>query len=1031
MKIVNMSTSRRVTLVMIYMIVIGFAIFSFSQLKVDLLPELSFPVIGIVTQYTGVGPEDMENLIARPIEEGVTATKNVKKVTSQTTEGTCLTLLEFDWGTDIDKAEADVRKRVDLIRDFLPDDASQPITFAFDPSMMPIMFMLLNSPIHGPAELRNMSEHTIEPLLERVEGVAGAETQGGLERQINIRLNPVLLAAHKISAQNVLNAIRMQGGLFPAGKIATETTNFNLRIMSEYTSIEQIGDVIITYENGHPLLLRDIAIVEDGYKELMGDVRANYNQSVYLRLFKRSDANTVQACRNALIAINDIKKQLPDGVELKVVYDQSQFILRSVQNLGSTAIIAFVLAFLVIYFFLRNFRGSLIMGLAIPVSVLATFAVMMMADLTLNIISMAGLALAIGMLVDNSIVVLENIFRRRELGESKMDAANNGASEVGTAIIASTLTTIGVFVPVLFVPGIAGELFSDMVVTITFSLFTSLAIALTLVPMLSSQILRLEKEIKRVRFVNLKHRIGAMLDRMTDKYSRILHWTLQHKALVLISTTVIFFASLGLTYFIGGEFMPRNDEGFIAVTINRERGTPLDQTRLTVLQLEEIVKTKVPEATDIFAVFGSGEGLFALVGGSGSDAINFRIRLTPMEERERSQFDIIDELRGELDKIPGITYQFMQSGMFSNQRAVEVKIFGHDLKQGNFIAEQIKDRMDKINGIVDTDINLKEGGQELRVIPDRKRLNDLKLSTFQVADIISTSMQGRVAARYRDQGDEYNIMVQLDKPFRERKEALLNLLLPTPSGKAIPLHQVAAIVQDNAPSTIFRENQERFVSVGCDLTSDLDLSSAIVEIEKIIAEVGIPSDFQVVIGGTAEDQQESFLYLSIAFFAAIVLVYMIMASQFESLLDPFIIMFTVPLSTIGVFITLFLTGTTLSVMALVGLVMLTGIVVNNGIVLVDYINQQYRTGKDLYEAVEEGGRVRLRPVLMTALTTILGMLPLAFELASGSESWAPLARAVIGGLTTSTLLTLIVVPIIYVLLNRLAEKMRVKIRALL
>ena len=1026
MKIVTISTNRRVTLSMIYLIVIGFAIFSFSQLKVDLLPELDFPVIGIITQYPGVGPEDMENLVARPLEEGVTATKNVKKVSTRTMEGVCLVLLEFDWGSDIDQAEADVRKRIDLIRDLLPDAATEPITFAFDPSMMPIMFMLLNSPSHGPAELRQMSESTIEPLLERVEGIAGAETQGGLERQINVRIDPVLLAAHSISTQNIMNAIRMQSGLFAAGKIETGTTNFNLRIMSEYTSLDQLENVIIKYENGNPLLLKEVSIIEDGFKELAGDVRANYNQSVYLRLFKRSDANTVQACSNARIAIGDIKKQLPEDVEFKVVYDQSEYILKSVRNLGNTAAIAFLLSFLVIYFFLRNLRGSIIMGLAIPVSVLTTFSVMMLADLTLNIISIAGLALAIGMLVDNSIVVLENIYRKRENGEPLTDSANSGASEVAMAIIASTLTTIGVFLPVLFVPGIAGELFSDMVVTITFSLFTSLAIALTLVPMLASRILRLEAEMPKVYFIRYKLYITKFLNNLTDRYGRWLHWSLHHKAIILSATTILFFLSLILTVFIGGEFMPKNDEGFIAITMNRERGTPLDQTRLTVLQIEDIIKRKVPEARDVFAVFGSGEGLFALVGGSGSDAINLRIRLTHMEERLRSQFDIEDELRTEFDKIPGLTYQFMQPGMFSSERAIEVKIFGHDLQRSNLIAEQIKQRMEQIDGIVDIDINLKEGGQELRVIPDRQRLNDLKLSTFQVADIISTSMQGKVAARYRVAGDEYDIMVQLDKPFRKRKEALLNLLLPTPSGIMIPLHQVADIRQGNAPTTIFRENQERFVSVGCDL-SGLDLSSAVNRIEEIIATVGIPSDFQVAIGGTAEDQQESFLYLTIAFVAAIFLVYMIMAAQFESLVAPLIIMFTVPLSTIGVFITLFITGTTLSVMALVGLVMLTGIVVNNGIVLVDYINQRYRSGIELYAAVEEGGRVRLRPVLMTALTTILGMIPLAFKFASGSESWVPLARAVIGGMTTSTILTLVIVPVMYILLNRFAEKVKIRL----
>lgn len=469
--------------------------------------------------------------------------------------------------------------------------------------------------------------------------------------------------------------------------------------------------------------------------------------------------------------------------------------------------------------------------------------------------------------------------------------------------------------------------------------------------------------------------------------------------------------------------MPKSDQGFIALTVLREKGTPLDQTRKTVLQLEQVVKEEIPEATDVLAIFGAGEGIFALFGGSGSEAINFRVRLTPMEERKRSQTEIEDAFRKRLDEIPGITYQFIQQGMISTERAIEVKIFGHDLAQAKQIAHQLKDRMEKIEGLVDIDINMKEGGRELRIVPDINRLNDLKLSPFLVADMISTAIQGKVAARYREAGDEYDILVQLDKPYRQSRDALKRLLIPTLNGKMIPLEQVAQIVEDDAPSTIYRENQERFVSVGCDL-SGIDLSSAVRKISATIDGMNIPGEFQVVIGGTAEDQQESFFYLTIAFFAAILLVYMIMASQFESLVDPFIIMFTVPLSIIGVLWALFLTGTTLSVMALVGIVMLVGIVVNNGIVLVDYVNQLRHKGKALYEAVEEGGRVRMRPVLMTAMTTILGMVSLALELGSGSENWSPLARAVIGGLTTSTLLTLIIVPVLYVIFEQVGNRVR-------
>ena len=1026
MKIVDLSIKKRVTLSMIYLIIIGFAIFSFSQLKIDLFPDLDFPVVGIITQYKGVGPEDVENLIARPLEESVSATKNVKKVSSQISQGVCMTILEFEWGSDIDQAEIDVRKRVDLVRDLLPEDASEPLTFAFNPSMMPVMFLLLNSPTQGPAELRQLGKDRIEPLLERVEGIASVETQGGLQRQVNVKLNPVLLAAHNLSPTDVVSAIQRHGGLYPAGKIETATTNYSLRILSEYNDIDQIRNAVIKYEKNNPLSVKNVAKVEDGYEELIGDVRANYHQSVYIRLFKQSDANTVQACKNVSKALPDIQSILPEDTELKIVYDQSQFILKSISNLGNTAVLAFFIAFLVIYFFLRNIRGSIIMGLAIPISVVSTFAVMMLANLTINIISMAGLALAIGMLVDNSIVVLENIFRYREMGTPLAESASKGASEVGMAITASTLTTIGVFFPVLFVPGIAGELFGDMVITITFSLFASLVIALTLVPMLGSRILKTEKELKKHRLVRFKKWVTHFLDQLTENYSKWLHWSIHHKRIVLIATTLAFILSLLLIPFLGGEFLPKSDEGFIGLTVLREKGTPLDQTRLTVLELERITKEKIPEAIDVFSVFGTGEGIFTFIGGSGSDAINFRIRLKPMEERTRSQFEIENELRKDLDKIPGITYQFLQPGHFSAERPIVVKIFGYDLNRSLKLAADMKTRMEKVPGLVDIDVNVKEEGDEIRVIPDRQRLNDLRLSTLQVADIVSTAIQGKVAARYREAGDEYDVLVQLDKPYRKQKDVLKNLMIPTFSGKMIPLQQVASIEQTNAPTTIFRESQERYVSVSCDLY-DIDLSSAVSKIDGIIKSMAIPSDFQVAIGGSAEDQRESFFYLSLALIAAILLVYMIMASQFESLIDPLIIMFTFPLSVIGVFVALFITGTTLSVMALVGLVMLAGIVVNNGIVLVDYINQLRRQGIPLYEAVEKGGRVRLRPVLMTALTTILGMIPLAFELASGSENWAPLARAVIGGLTTSTILTLFIIPIIYIVFERIGDKLKTKL----
>ena len=1021
MILTKFSIKRQITLVMIYGVIIFFSFFSFSQLKIDFFPDITFPIAGVVTNYSGVGPEDIENLVTRPIEETVSSVKNIEKVNSQSFKGSSIITLEFKYGTDMDKAENDIRKNLDLIRDYLPTDASKPLVFVFDPSMMPISYFSISSPYLGPAELRRLSEEKIEPLLERVEGVASVQTQGGLQRQINVNINPVLLASFGLSPNDVLQTIQFGSGLQPAGTIETTSKSYNLRVFSEYTTLDQIKNTVLTYKSGVPVYIKDVANVVDGYKENASEVRADYGEGVMLQIMKQSDANTVITSRKIKEAIPDILSRLPQGTKFSIIWDQADFILRSVNNLRNTAIIAFIMAFIVIYFFLRNIRGSIIMGISIPVSIITTFAVMFLANVTLNIISMAGLALAVGMLVDNSIVALENIYRHREMGENLIEAAETGTKEIGMAITASTLTTISVFLPVLFVPNITGQLFKDMVLTITFSLVVSLLVALTLVPMMSANILKVETKKKDTRFTRMKDSVGNWLERLTDKYSKILHWSIHHKITVVVSVTILFIISIVIATFLGGEFLPKSDQGIINILMESPSGTPIEKTRLYAYKIEDIVKETVDkkdfESLSIF--YGSREGIGAY--GTTSSTIEFFVRLAPKEIRKTTQFEIQDKLRKKLDQIPGVTYTIQDGGAFTTEKDIEVKVVGFDVAGAKAIANELKSKMEKVKGLVDISLNTKETTPELQVHMNKDLLNHYGLSTLQVAGNISTAIQGKVASQFREKGDEYDIYVQFAKEYRNKKESLQQLELPLATGSRIKLKDVADIVEEQSSPTIFRENQSRFVSVGCGL-SGVDLSSAVGSIKKIIADTPIPSEYQVIIGGTAEDQQEAFFYLMLAFIAAIVLVYMIMASQFESLVDPLIIMFTVPLSIIGVFIFLAITGTTISVMALVGIVMLVGIAVNNGIVLVDYINQQRDKGMELYEAVEFGSKARMRPVLMTALTTILGMVPLAVELGSGAETWSPLARAVIGGLTATTLLTLIFIPVMYIVFERAGDR---------
>ena len=1022
MQLAKFSITHKVTISMIYILVVGFGIFGLTQLKLALFPDLNMPMIMINTSYTGVGPEEIEELITRPIEEAVAATENVDTVSSSSQEGASQVTLEFDWGTDMDQAEIDVRNKLDGIEARLPDDADAPVVMAFNASMMPILVMSVSSPTLGAADLRNLSEDKIEPLLERVNGVASVSTMGGLARQINVNLNPILLASYKLSAQDVVSALQKGGQLYPAGTISTSTRKFNLRVYSEYRSLTQVENTILTQQGGAPVRLKDVATVEDGYEELTSDVRVNGGQGIILLVYKQSDANTLSAAKSVKNAMPEILASLPTGTDAAFIMDQSTSIESSISNLYDTGIQALVLTIVVIYIFLLNWRGSLIMSVSMPISVVATFGLLMLADITLNIVSMAGLALAIGMLVDNSVVVLENIFRHRAMGKPMAEAADIGTSEVGMAIMASTLTTVVVFVPVLFVPGMSGELIRDMVLTISFSLGVSIVVALTLVPVMAVKLLGQydEKREKEHRWM-FKRVIDGTISGITRLYQKTSGWTIRHKALTLFVVIAMFFGSFSLVSSIGGEFISGMDQSSISVTLQHAAGVPLTTLRQTALQLEQIIKEVVPEAESSYISFGSSSGPRS----SGASSISVNIKLPDKKQRTRGDLEISDALRTRLEPLPGVTYAIGQNrGPTSGGSAIELNIRGHDLDMLQALAEQFKAQMQNIAGFVDVESKIKESVPQMQVQLNQDVLNDFMLSDTTVAQIISTAMAGSTAGKYRESGDEYNINVQLAPAYRQDREALGEVLIPVNNGASlVPLSQLGTIEETRATPTIYRDNQERYAAVTCNL-SGIDVASARKQVEAMIAATPLPANITVEIGGEAEDQQKSVIYYGIAFLVSIALVYMVMASQFESLVDPFIVMFTIPLCAMGVIGILYLTNTPMGVMALIGVVMLVGIAVNNGIVLVDYINQLRATGMELYRAVEAAGADRMRPVLMTAGTTILGMVPLALEIGSGSELWAPLGRVVIGGLTTTTFLTLYVIPILYIVFERIGERVR-------
>jgi len=1020
MNISEVSIRRGITFFMIYILIAGAGLFGLSQLKIDLFPEMDFPVVAILTTYQGVGPEDIENVLTRPLEEAVISVEGVEQVSSISRTGVSVILVEFTWGTDINVGENNIRKNIDLVRDYLPTDASEPITIAFNPSMQPILILNVSSDDLGDVELNQVLTEQVQPRLERQEGVASVSVSGGTEREIQILIDPYRLAANKLSMDQIKSAVGMANLDIPGGLLEEGRNEFTVITETRFNNVEDIRNVTVGYSpTGKPVYLKNVAEVVDGYKEMTQIVRNNRENSIVISVSKQSDANTVNACNNIIDYLPILEDQIGNDVSFNVIFNQADFIEKSVQNLSSTAILAFIMSALVLFFFLRHIVSSLIVAVSIPISILLTFFIMSQLGITLNIISMAGLSLAIGLLVDNSIVVLENIFRRNhELNEPIKKAAEMGSKEISMAITASTLTTMSVFVPVLFLPGISGVLFNDMALTIVVSLLTSLFVALTLVPLLSSRFLSLKQQQHRFKLTRLFDiSIQNFLEKLTIIYQRSLKWILAHKKLFVLSIFVLFVVSAILSTHIGGEFIPRTDQDMITFDVTAEVGISLPEMNQIMIEVEEIIVEEVPEMTNLYLNFGAGEGFASMVGGSNNTASVF-ISLLSKDERERSQFDIEDDLREKLSKIPGIELAFRGGGGFMLEGDLSVKIFGQDLNEIKQLSTEIRKIMEDVPGLVDINYSYTQPKPEYRVFIDRERASALGLSVPQIANTINTAIQGSIVSLYRERGEEYNVTVRFDRDYRQNKEDILQILVPTATGKQIPLSNLVTVGVYDGPTEINREDQTRVVSVNAS-TSGRDLQSIRVDLERQLKAVPFPPDVRYEIGGTAEEQQESFMYLGIAILVSIVLVYMVMASQFESLLDPFIILFTIPLAFIGVIGALLITGTTIGVTVLIGGMLLVGIVVNNGIVLIDYINQLLnKTDMKLYEAIVVGAKTRLRPVLMTAMTTILSMIPLALKLGSGAEIWAPMARAVIGGLIVSTFLTLYFVPVIFSFFQR-------------
>lgn len=1029
MNLASFSIKRPVTMLMIIAIVLVLGFISLTRLGIDLFPNFVYPGAVVITEYSGASPQEIESLVTQPLEETLSTISNVKNIQSFSSEGSSTVFVEFNWGTNMDMAALDMREKVDLIKPFLPEGVKSPMVVKFDPSMMPIMQIALYGG-NDVVQLKNIADDVITNRLLRLEGVAQVNVLGGLEREIDIYVDPDKLAFYGLSMEQISKTLQIENMNLPGGTVSQGKKDYLIRTTAQFKDVSEIQNLPIALPRGGSIPLKDIAEVKDTHKQISTISRYNGKPSITLMIQKQSSYNTVQVSDRVKAEMENIKKMVPAGIDYVPVLDQSDFIKKAIGNVTSNAVSGAILAILVLYLFLRNVRSTIIIALSIPISIIATFVLIYFNHLTLNMMSLGGLALGVGMLVDNSIVVLENIFRHRQEGEEAISAAISGTNEVSMAVTASTLTTVAVFLPIVFVQGITAQFFKELALTVTFSLLSSLVAALTVVPLFSSRLMHVSFEPEETVDKNHpKNRILAAIawpldvfmkfySRLEQSYGRLLRWALHHRKLVVIFSLALFILSIALIPLVGFEFMPQSDAGMINISVKLPDGTNLEETDRFVANLEEKLKS-IPEIKGVLASIGSSTSF--MESNNSKNTASIAINLLPLSERKRSAQDVAEEIRNITGKMPGAevkvnTVSSMDLGGGGLLKPISISIKGDDFDRLKQISDEVVAIVKAVPGTREVESSMESGKPELDIKIDRDKAALYGLSTAQIAQAVNSAVAGTTATKYKVGGDEIDVVIKVEENLIDDIEKVRNLLIPNPSGALITLGDVASVEKSIGPVTINRDDQTRVVTVTGDVMGRA-AGTVNNEIQEKLQKLNLPEGYSFKMGGEQEQMMESFRDLSLAFILAVILVYMVMAAQFESLSQPFGIMFTVPLAIIGVVLALLMTGRHFSMPAFLGVIMLAGIVVNNAIVLVDFINQLRHKGLSREEAIVKAGPIRLRPILMTTLTTVLGLLPLALGLGEGGELRAPMATTVIGGLTFSTLLTLVVIPVVYTILE--------------
>lgn len=1028
MSIYNTAVNKPISTLMVFLAILVLGVFSYVQLPVDQYPKMDPPYITVMATYPGANASDIEENVTKILENQLNSVDDLKELTSTSYDNLAVVALEFEWEANLDEASNDVRDAVDKAMQSLPDDIDRPTIMRFNTSMMPILIYAVTAKESYPG-LDKILDDKLVTRLNRVDGVASVTLAGAPERVVYVEIDPNKMDAYNLNLEQIGNTILAENKDVPAGSVKMGLSNYTFRVEGEFEESDEIKNIVLGTQNNRTIFLHDIATVRDTLKDITLEQSINRGRGGVLLVTKQTDANAVAIAKEVKKELIAAQKDLPTDINFEIIVDNSDFIVKSINNLQDTLMYALIFVVLVVFLFLGRWRATFIIALTIPISLIVAFIYLFATGESLNVISLSSLSIAIGMVVDDAIVVLENITKHIDRGSRPREAAKYGTNEVWLSVIVTTLVTVAVFFPLTLVTGMTGILFKQLGWIVCITVCTSTVTAISLTPMLCSQLLKIQEAQKEGKF-SFYHFVTTTLDRLDNWYEHLVRWSLKHKTFIICCMFGVFLGSCSMMKLIKTDFIPQNDQGSMSAYVKMQTGQRVEETKRVALEIDSVMRAEIPELTIINLSYGSEEeaSFASMMNSTGNNILNMRVRVKDRKLRDRSIFEIADQLRGILKRFPDVLeYTVSTSSNSMNSNTVDIEIMGHDFNVTTRLANEIANKAKEIPGAEDIKISRDNDKPELRLFLNKDKLAQHALTTSEVGQALRNRIYGYRNSKFKEDGEEYDIIVRFEEKYRSSITELENILITDGKGEKVRLKELGEIREYYSPPNIERKSKQRMLKVSITPAAGVAMGEIAIQAQNVINNIeNIPQEVSVYVGGGYEDQQESFSSLIVLLLLSLMLVYIVMAAQFESFKMPFIIMLAIPFAFTGVILALLMTNTTLSVIAALGAIMLVGIVTKNGIVLIDFINLMRERGIRLYDAVAQACRSRLRPVLMTSLTTILGMVPMALSVGEGSETWRPMGVAVIGGMVFSTIITLVIVPVVYAAMDKSGSRNKKK-----